>query len=68
MKGANRILPDIGDTLAILAEVAGTTSVKLSEGFTRTLPSAMIFVFYGLSLGMLGLALKTLELGLAYAV
>ena len=54
--------------LAILAEVAGTTSVKLSEGFTRTLPSAMIFVFYGLSLGMLGLALKTLELGLAYAV
>ena len=28
----------------------------------------LIFVFYGLSLGMLGLALKTVDLGLAYAI
>ena len=54
--------------LAILAEVTGTTCVKLSEGFTRVLPSVLIFVFYGLSLGFLGLALKKVDLGLAYAI
>ena len=54
--------------LAILAEVAGTTSIKLSEGFTRMVPSVAIFVFYGLSLGMLNLALKEIELSFAYAV
>ena len=32
------------------------------------LPSVLIFVFYGLSLGMLGLALKKVDLGLAYAI
>jgi small multidrug resistance pump len=54
--------------LAILAEVAGTTSIKLSEGFTRMVPSVAIFVFYGLSLGMLNLALKEIDLSFAYAV
>jgi small multidrug resistance pump len=54
--------------LAIIAEVTGTTCVKLSEGFTRLLPSVLIFVFYGLSLGFLGLALKKVDLSLAYAV
>ena len=54
--------------LAIIAEVMGTTCVKLSGGFARLLPSVLIFVFYGLSLGFLGLALKKVELGLAYAI
>ena len=54
--------------LSIHAEVAGTTCVKLSEGFTRLLPSALILVFYGLSLGFLGLALKKVDLSLAYAI
>jgi len=54
--------------LAIVAEVAGTTSIKFSEGFTRVLPSMAIFVFYGLSLGMLNLALKEIDLSFAYAV
>jgi small multidrug resistance pump len=54
--------------LAILAEVTGTTCVKLSEGFTRLLPSALILVFYGLSMGFLGLALKKVDLSLAYAI
>ncbi|MDA0231624.1 MAG: SMR family transporter, partial [Proteobacteria bacterium] len=35
--------------VAIVLEVAGTTNMKLSEGFTRPLPSVLIFVFYGLS-------------------
>lgn len=54
--------------LAILAEVTGTTCVKLSQGFTRLVPTVLIFVFYGLSLGFLGLTLKKVDLSLAYAV
>ena len=54
--------------LAILSEVTGTVFVKLSEGYTRLLPSVLVFVFYGLSLSSLNLALKSIDLGLAYAV
>ncbi len=55
-------------TIAILFEVAGTTSMKLSHGFTRILPSIMIFVFYGLSFAAITLALKRLEVSVAYAI
>jgi small multidrug resistance pump len=54
--------------LAIVAEVTGTTFVKLSQGFTRLVPSVLLFIFYGLSLGFLGLALKKVDLSIAYAV
>ena len=54
--------------LAILLEVSGTTCMKLSEGFTKWLPSTLVFVFYGASLSCLTLALKRIEVSLAYAV
>lgn len=54
--------------LAILLEVSGTTCMKLSQGFTRTVPSILLFVFYILSFGMLTLALKKIEVSVAYAV
>ena len=54
--------------LAILLEVAGTTSMKLSQGFTEFWPSVCIFVFYILSFIFLTLSLKRLEVGLAYAI
>jgi small multidrug resistance pump len=54
--------------IAIVLEVAGTTSMKLSEGFTKLLPSILMFVLYGLSLGVLTLALKRIDVGVAYAV
>lgn len=53
---------------AIVLEVAGTTSMKLSEGFTRWAPSAAMFVFYLLSLAALTMALKALDVSVAYAV
>ena len=53
---------------AIVLEVAGTTNMKLSEGFTRTLPSVLIFVFYGLSFTAFTFALKKLDLSLSYAI
>lgn len=54
--------------LAIFAEVAGTTSMKLSHGFTHLKPSIFIFVFYVLSLIFLSKSLKRLEIGFAYAI
>lgn len=54
--------------LAILLEVSGTTCMKLSEGFTKIVPSILLFVFYSLSFGMLTLALKRIDVSVAYAV
>ena len=54
--------------LAILLEVAGTTSMKLSSGFERLIPSVMMFVFYLLSFVVFTYALKRIEVSIAYAV
>lgn len=54
--------------LAILLEVSGTTCMKLSEGFTKMVPSILLVVFYILSLGMLTLALKKIDVSAAYAI
>jgi len=54
--------------LAIVLEVAGTTNMKLSQGFTERLPSVLVFVFYGLSIGALTLSLKRIDVSVAYAV
>jgi len=53
---------------AILLEVCGTTSMKVSDGFAHTLPSTLIFVFYGLSMVCLTIAVKTIDISIAYAV
>ncbi|MHC5937998.1 DMT family transporter [Nostoc sp.] len=53
---------------AILFEVSGTTCMKLSQGFTKIVPSVLIFVFYGLCFSFLTLALKRLEVSVAYSV
>jgi small multidrug resistance pump len=54
--------------VAIFLEVAGTTSMKLSNGLTRLFPSIMIYIFYGLAFSVFPLSLKRLELSTAYAV
>lgn len=54
--------------LAILLEVSGTTCMKLSDGFTKVVPSILLGVFYILSFGMLTLALKRLDVSIAYAI
>ncbi len=53
---------------AILLEVAGTTSMKLSDGFSRALPSALLFVFYGASFVAMTLAVKRIDMSITYAV
>ncbi|MCC7190310.1 MAG: multidrug efflux SMR transporter [Anaerolineales bacterium] len=53
---------------AILAEVIGTVSLKLSNGFTKSIPSAVVVVGYGASFYLLSLALKEMPIGVAYAI
>ncbi len=55
-------------TGAIFLEIAGTTSMKLSEGFTRIVPSILIFVFYVLSFMALTMAIKRIDVSVAYAI
>jgi small multidrug resistance pump len=53
---------------AILLEIGGTTCMKLSQGFTRLVPSVLLFVFYGLSFATMTLAIKRIEVSTAYAI
>jgi small multidrug resistance pump len=54
--------------LAILSEIAGTTMLRLSDGFSKLAPSVAMIVFYALSFGSLSLTLKRIDVGVAYAV
>jgi len=53
---------------SIVLEVLGTVSMKLSEGFSRPLYSALVALFYALSIAGLALVLKGIEVSVAYAV
>lgn len=53
---------------AIAFEALGTTSMKLSNGFTSLWPSIFIFVFYGISFSLFTYSLKTIDVSTAYAV
>jgi small multidrug resistance pump len=53
---------------AILFEVSGTTCMKLSMGFTRRVPTILMFVFYGLGFVPLNLALRRIDISVAYAI
>mgnify|MGYP000998030161 CR=1 FL=1 len=54
--------------VAIGFEVAGTTCMRLSEGFSRWLPSVLIFVFYAASFALNTLIIGRLGLSVVYAV
>ena len=51
-----------------LSEVGWAVGLKYTEGFTRIMPSLVTITSMLVSIGLLGLALKTLPLGTAYAV
>jgi len=55
-------------TVAIVAEVVGTTALKASAGFTRPLPSLLVVLGYAISFYGLSVVLKTLPVGITYAV
>ena len=53
--------------LAIVAEAAGTTLLKMSDQFTKLVPSISSLVCYVASLYLLSLCLRTIPIGIAYA-
>ena len=54
--------------IAIAAEVIGTSALKASDGFSRMLPSVITILGYGVAFYLLALALRTIPVGIAYAV
>ena len=54
--------------IAIVAEVIGTSSLKASEGFTRLAPSVIVVVGYAVAFFFLSLTLRTIPVGIAYAI
>jgi len=54
--------------LAIVLELSGTICLKLSHGFTRWLPSVGVACFYLGSFALMAQSLKTLEVGIVYAI
>jgi small multidrug resistance pump len=53
---------------AILSEVIATTALKFSEGFTRLIPSVIVVVGYSAAFYLLSLSLRTISIGVAYAI
>ncbi len=53
---------------AIVMEVCGTTCMKLSEGFTKWVPSTLIFIFYAISFTLMTFAVRKLHLSVTYAI
>ncbi len=54
--------------IAIVAEVIGTSALKASDGFTKLYPSLVVIVGYGVSFYCLSLTLRTIPIGIAYAI
>lgn len=53
---------------AIGFELTGTTCMKLSEGFSKPWPTAGIFVCYAASITCLTLAVRVIDISVAYAI
>jgi len=53
---------------AIVTEVAGTLALRGSDGFTRLVPSIIVVVGYVASFVLLAIVLKTLPVGIVYAI
>ncbi len=54
--------------LSVIFEISATTMMKVSAGFTKLLPSVATFVGYILCFTFLSMALKKIDLGIAYAI
>jgi small multidrug resistance pump len=53
---------------AIVCEVVATSALKAAEGFTRFWPSIVVIIGYALAFYCLSLTLRTIPVGIAYAV
>jgi small multidrug resistance pump len=58
----------VGHSVRGRLEVAGTTSLKMSQGLTQLLPSLVLIPAYAISLALLTLAVREVPISVAYAV
>lgn len=54
--------------LAVVAEVIGTSALKASEEFTKLGPTLLVIAGYGIAFYMLTWVLRTIPIGVAYAI
>lgn len=54
--------------LAIIFEVIGTLSLKASEGFSKPIPTIAVVIGYGLAFYFMSIVMKTIPMGLVYAM
>jgi small multidrug resistance pump len=54
--------------IAIVAEVIATSALRASDGFTRWVPAVIVLLGYGVSFYMLSLTLKSIPVGIVYAI
>jgi len=54
--------------IAIACEVAATSALKAAEGFTRLVPSVVVVAGYVTAIYLLSLTLRTIPVGVAYAI
>lgn len=54
--------------IAIMIEVVATSMLKLSNGFTRLMPSLAAIIGYAISFYCLAQTLRTIPVGIAYAI
>lgn len=54
--------------LAIVSEVIGTSALKLSDGFSKPLPSVVVVAGYGLAFWLIAKSLRDIPIGTVYAI
>lgn len=55
-------------TVAILFEIVGTSAMKMSDGMSRLWPAVVVVLCYSAAFTLLAQALRTIEVGIAYAI
>jgi small multidrug resistance pump len=55
-------------TIAIISEVVATAALKASENFTKPIPLVIVAVGYAIAFFCLSLTIRTLPVGIAYAI
>ncbi len=61
-------MPYVYLAISIVAEVIATSALKASDGFSKLWPSVIVVVGYGIAFHFLALTLKTIPVGVAYAI
>lgn len=54
--------------ISIMAEVCGTSALKMSDGFTKPMPTIVGIIAFGIALYLVSIVFRTLPVGLVYAV